>query len=191
MQLSKQGTINIVSILSSTIPVNDNFYSHCVSYSYQQSSTSAEKVLRDRAAAGERESNGLRAEINQMASTLAIIRDELKNQEKNEKRKTAELTSAMAALKDEKERLLCQSEELKASMTSSGSKASIELSSAVSKMELREAEMKREMTEREDAQKRALERLKDRHASEMQTERALFENANAVAAQTHAHLQVH
>lgn len=158
--------------------------------SSQQSSASAEKTLRDRASAGERESNGLRAEVNLMASTLANIREELKSQEKSEKKKSAELSSAIAVLREEKVKLQGQLEELKNSMTSSGSKATTEMSTLVSKMETREMEMKREMKEREEAQRMALERAKDRHASEMQTERAMLESAKALASQTQAQLQV-
>lgn len=140
--------------------------------------------------AGERESNGLRGEVNQMAATLSHIRDELKTAEKNTEKTSAENLKQIEKLEKEKEKLLKQLNESNSNSSSMGEKSVLEIKEMKRKMEQREGEVKEERRAREEAQRVAIETFRDKHMTELEAERAVQSNLKTAAGLKQGQLQV-
>ena len=140
-----------------------------------------EKDFQEKADAGRRESSGLRGEVNTMAATLASLREELKNNEKKEQKKTSELLKTISLLNDEKLKLQNSLNESNLSMTNSNQKSLLELNLIRKKMDDRENDLNIENKQKEQAQKNAFEKFNAKHIAEIENEKLLQNKIAATA----------
>ena len=152
--------------------------------------TQIENELKNRAAAGERESNGLRGEVNQMAATLSHIRDELKNSEKNAEKNALENDKKIEKLEKEKEKLQKLLSDSNSSASNNNEKSTNELNLLKKKMDTRESEIKTEQRLKDETHKKAIEVYRDKHMTEMEAEKAIQNNIKAAAALKHSQQEV-
>lgn len=153
-------------------------------------SMSAEKGLNERLAAGERESNGLRSEVNQMAATLAQLREELKNSEKTLQKNVADSVRALSAAKVEKQKLQSLLEGANSSLTNNGTRASSDIAAMEKRIGDMEAEAASGMKAIEEAHHCALHELREKQDAALDAERIVLENFKAVSILKETQLQV-
>ena len=115
------------------------------------------KRMQDALSVAERDTTSLRGEINQMALTLAQLREELKNNEKNLTKTTADLNKTIATITADRDRLQKLLDDTKKSMSSMGDKASNEVLALRKMMEEKEAEFVRIKGDMERAQRQSLD----------------------------------
>ena len=116
-----------------------------------------------------------------MAATLASLREELKNNEKKEQKKTSELLKTISLLNDEKLKLQNSLNESNLSMTNSNQKSLLELNLIRKKMDDRENDLNIENKQKEQAQKNAFEKFNAKHIAEIENEKLLQNKIAATA----------
>lgn len=141
-------------------------------------------------AAGDRESNGLRSEVNQMASNLAQLREDLKTSDKALQRNVADSTRALSALKGEKQQLQLQLEDANNSLSNTGTRASSDIAVMTKRIEDSNVEAAGVMRAVEEAHQSALHALREKQITALDAERAVLENFKAVSILKEAQLQV-
>ena len=140
---------------------------------FKSAGASTEKEFQEKADAGRRESTGLRGEVNTMAATLASLREELKNNEKKEQKKSSELLKTISLLNDEKLKLQNLLNESNSSMSTSNQKSLLELNLMRKKMDDRENDLNIENRQKEQAQKNAFETFNAKHIAEIENEKLI------------------
>jgi dGTP triphosphohydrolase len=151
---------------------------------------SAEKGLKERVAAGERESNGLRSEVNQMAANLAQLREDLKNSEKALQKTVADSVKALSAAKGEKQKLQSLLEGANSSLENNGMRASGDIAAMAKRIENIEAEAASGMRVIKDAHICAMHALREQQNAALDAERIVLENFKAVSLLKETQLQV-
>ena len=116
---------------------------------------SNEKDFKERSAANERESSGLRGEVNQMAKTLSLLREELKSTEKNLLKNSSESVKTITNLTNENDKLQKLINDTKLLNLNSNEKSSHEIMEMKKKIMDRENEIKNEMKSKDEAYKSA------------------------------------
>jgi hypothetical protein len=154
-----------------------------------QGATTA-KSFQDRATAGERESNGLRAEVNQMASALSSLREEIKNTEKITQKKLLEASVASALLKDENEKIQNLLEESKKNLSLKDSKLNVEHFELEKRLKEREKEFEKNVLERKEAGKVAIEIMNLEHTNTLEKMKISNENNERLALERESILKV-
>lgn len=134
------------------------------------------KTFQDRAIAGERESNGLRAEVNQMASILTTLREEMKNNEKLLQKKLLEASEAFSFLHNENEKNKILLEESKKNSFLINSKLNLEFIDLERRLKEREKEHEKNFLERKEAEKIAIEIITSEHTNNFEKLKILNEN---------------
>ena len=108
-----------------------------------------------------------------MAATLASLREELKNNEKKEQKKSSELLKTISLLNDEKLKLQNLLNESNSSMSTSNQKSLLELNLMRKKMDERENDLNIENRQKEQAQKNAFETFNAKHIAEIENEKLI------------------
>ena len=108
-----------------------------------------------------------------MAATLASLREELKNNEKKEQKKSSELLKTISLLNDEKLKLQNLLNESNSSMSTSNQKSLLELNLMRKKMDNRENDLNIENRQKEQAQKNAFETFNAKHIAEIENEKLI------------------
>ena len=148
------------------------------------------KTFQDRATSGERESNGLRAEVNLMALTLTNIREEIKNCEKLSQKKLLEASEAYLLLKDENEKIQMLLEDSKKNSSLNNSKLNLEFSDMEKRLKEREEEFEKNVLQEKEAEKIALEIMIFEHTKSVEKLKILNENNERLAIEREAILKV-
>ena len=133
----------------------------------------AEKDFQDKADAGRRESSGLRGEVNTLAATLSSLREELKNNEKKEQKKSLELLKTISLLNDDKDDLQKLLNASNLSVTNSNQKSFMELNLIKKKMDEREIELNKEKKIKEEMNRKVLENFQAKHLAEIENEKSI------------------
>lgn len=134
------------------------------------------KSFQDRAITGEKESNGLRAEVNQMASILTTLREEIKNNEKLSQKKLLDSSEAFSLLKNENEKIQILLEESKKKSFLNNSKLNLEFIDLEKKLKEREKEFEKNVLERKEEEKIAIEIISVEHMNNFEKLKILNEN---------------
>lgn len=151
---------------------------------------SAEKGLKERVAAGERESNGLRSEVNQMAANLSQLREDLRNSEKSLQKSVADSVRALSDAKGEKQKLQFLLEGANSSIENNGTRASGDIAAMEKRIQDIEAEAASSMRATEEAHQCALHALREKQNAALDAERIVLENFKAVSLLKETQLQV-
>ena len=134
------------------------------------------KTFQDRAITGEKESNGLRAEVNQMASILTTLREEMKNNEKLSQKKLLDSSEAFSLLKNENEKIQILLEESKQNSSLNNSKLNLEFIDLEKRIKEREKEFEKNVLERKEEEKIAIEIIAAEHTNNSDKLKILNEN---------------
>lgn len=151
---------------------------------------SAEKGLKERVAAGERESNGLRSEVNQMAANLSQLREDLRNSEKALQKSVADSVKSLSDAKGEIQKLQSLLEGANSSIENNGTRASGDIAAMGKRIHDIEAEAASGMRAAVEAHQCALHSLREKQNAALDAERIVLENFKAVSLLKETQLQV-